>query len=185
MRQASRSVTSTTIADADCVHVGWGVDCYNGCGQSTIATSAADATRSLAAQRIALICAELASCQREGAPSCPPFPLSVAACIDGGCQGLILSEMSCEELGNRASLRGISAMENTDGACNVDADCALVGSGVRCFADCGVASSAVQQVQNDVELLESQFCSQFDAAECPAPVIPPSVPPQGVPTPCA
>ncbi len=186
IRTTFTSAPRECSADSDCVHAHWGAECYSGCGgQSAIAASAESATRALAEQRAAPICAELASCNREP-PSCPQPPPSIVECVDGGCQARSLFEMSCEELGNQASLDRIAAMENADRACNVDADCALVGFGVRCFADCGVAyavaSSAVQRVQNDVETIESQFCGQFDAANCPAPVDPPCVPPLGVPT---
>jgi hypothetical protein len=170
--------------DSDCVQTGWGVGCYYQCGESTLAASAEGTTRALAEQAVAPICAGLASCDRQPPSSCPPPELSIAACIDGGCQNRPLSQMSCEELRNQASQRRIAAMENADRACNVDADCALIALGVRCVSNCSfraaVANSAAAQVQSDVEQIESRFCGVSEAVGCPGPPELPC-PPPGLP----
>jgi|SRR5688572_8645925 hypothetical protein len=97
-----------------------------------------------------------------------------------------VSVAQCEDWSRQASIGRRAAQDAAGRDCSVDADCEIVDYGLRCFADCGypsaVATSAVPALEAAIEALDEDNCDRFEAASCPAPIIPPCDAPDGAPS---
>jgi hypothetical protein len=87
----------------------------------------------------------------------------------------------CEHWGREAFTGRRNAQNQADRSCSENDDCVVVDYSLDCFADCGypsaVASAGLLRLDASIQSLDQRACRTFQARGCPAPSVPPCVPP--------